>query len=103
MVTEWDTKLASAEIGFILARAHWGCGYGSEAAQALIAFGFNTMQLERICARCRVDNPQSARAIERAGLKFRRVQTQTIRIKGGIHDLRLYSLTRREISLQRLP
>ncbi|WP_229502030.1 GNAT family N-acetyltransferase [Massilia cellulosiltytica] len=36
------------EMGYALARAHWGGGYVSEALRALLAYGFTTLDLNRI-------------------------------------------------------
>ncbi len=40
----------------------------TEAARALIAFGFENMQLNRVEARCMIDNIGSARVMEKSGM-----------------------------------
>lgn len=57
-----------AELGYWIGRAFWNHGYASEAARALIRFGFSSLGLHRIHARCLKRNPASARVMEKAGM-----------------------------------
>jgi ribosomal-protein-alanine N-acetyltransferase len=56
------------EIGWRLARAHWGQGYATEAARAALAFGFESLQLAEIVAFLVPSNVRSARVAERIGM-----------------------------------
>ncbi len=56
------------EIGYLLARAHWGRGYATEAARAITAFGFDQLGLHRIWATCSPANPGSARVLQKCGM-----------------------------------
>ena len=58
------------EVGYLLARKHWGQGYATEAAKALIDFGFNELGLTRIIATIYHKNDPSMRVAERIGMKF---------------------------------
>ena len=58
-----------AEIGYELDHNYWGNGYATEAAHALLGFGFGDMHLHRICAYCIADNVASARVMGRIGMK----------------------------------
>jgi RimJ/RimL family protein N-acetyltransferase len=58
-----------AELGYGLARAHWGRGYAHEAAGLLVAFGFARLGLRRIEAYCAVENVRSARTLEALGFR----------------------------------
>lgn len=55
------------ELGYMLAREHWGKGYISEAIGALVPFGFNTLGFHRIEAITRPENAASIRALEKNG------------------------------------
>ena len=57
------------ELGYRYMPRYWGQGYGYEAAQAWLNYGFNTMQLPRICAYADADNAGSRRILEKAGLQ----------------------------------
>ncbi len=49
---------------------HWGQGLATEAAQALVAFGLEQMQLARIEAVCLPENAASARVLQKAGMQY---------------------------------
>lgn len=57
-----------AEIGYALARDAWGQGFASEAARALVDWALAQPGLYRVWAVCDVDNPASARVMEKAGM-----------------------------------
>jgi len=56
-----------AELGYVLGRTYWGQGLMPEAARALIELCFQE-GLYRVSAFCDVDNVQSARVMEKAGM-----------------------------------
>jgi [ribosomal protein S5]-alanine N-acetyltransferase len=57
-------------VGYVLTRAEWGKGYVTEALQAVIeAFWASSPGVYRIWAVCDVDNPASARVMEKAGMQ----------------------------------
>jgi len=57
-----------ADIGYEFAPEHWGRGYATEAARAIVAFGFIELHLHRISAWCIADNTSSAHVLEKIGL-----------------------------------
>jgi RimJ/RimL family protein N-acetyltransferase len=56
------------EVGWHLARAHWGHGYATEAARALINHGFHTLNLDTINAVVNPANAASIRVTQRLGM-----------------------------------
>jgi ribosomal-protein-alanine N-acetyltransferase len=58
----------AVEVAWRLARAHWGRGYATEAAQASIDYGFGELRLEEIVALTVPANPPSRRVMERLGM-----------------------------------
>ncbi|HYJ79103.1 MAG TPA: GNAT family N-acetyltransferase [Longimicrobiaceae bacterium] len=58
-----------ADIGYELDPEHWGRGYASELAAALLRFGFTELGLHRITAHCVADNVGSARVLEKVGMR----------------------------------
>lgn len=56
-------------VGYVLARDRWGMGYGTEAAAALLAFGFEGLGLDRIDATCPRGHAASARVLGKVGLR----------------------------------
>ncbi len=49
------------DMGFRLAREHWGRGLATEAAAEVLRFGFETLELERIIALVDAGNDRSIR------------------------------------------
>ncbi len=56
------------EIGWRLARAAWGHGYATEAARAVLAFGFDALDLPEILALTTVGNVRSQAVMRRLGM-----------------------------------
>jgi len=83
-----------AELGYGLARAHWGRGYAAEAAQLLVRFGFERLGLTRIQAACAVENERSVRTLERIGMRCEGRLAQYRWKAGAARDLYLYAITR---------
>ncbi len=57
-----------AAIWYSLNHAYWRQGYMSEAARALLRFGFEQLHLERIVASCDPANVASYRVMEKIGM-----------------------------------
>ena len=69
------------EIGWWLACDCWGQGFATEAAHAVLEFGFEQAGLEKIIAVTHRDNKASQRVAGRIGLAFERaVPLETIEI-----------------------
>lgn len=64
-----DPEQREANIGYELNPAVWGRGYATEAASAILRFGFAELGLHRIWAECVADNTGSARVLEKLGLR----------------------------------
>jgi RimJ/RimL family protein N-acetyltransferase len=59
----------SGELGYWIGESYWGNGYCSEAARALIAFGFERLEMMRIVAEHLRSNPASGRVMVKAGMR----------------------------------
>jgi [ribosomal protein S5]-alanine N-acetyltransferase len=68
----------------------------SEAVSAVIDFGFREMQLNKIQARCEVNNIASARVMEKVGMQLEGILRQQLFVKGRYWDLKTYSILREE-------
>jgi RimJ/RimL family protein N-acetyltransferase len=68
----WPANYVSAEplveVGWRLAREHWGRGYATEAAREALCFGFDDLGLEEIVSFTVPQNVRSLRVMERIGL-----------------------------------
>jgi ribosomal-protein-alanine N-acetyltransferase len=58
-----------AEVGYVLARDHWGKGYMTEALRAVIDWCFEQPGIYRVWAVCDTENYASARVMEKAGMQ----------------------------------
>ena len=56
------------EVGWRLAREHWGHGYATEAAREALRFGFEQVGLDEIVSFTVPANERSWRVMERIGL-----------------------------------
>ena len=78
-------------IGYFLARTHWGKGLATEAAAAILRFGFGPMALNRVEARCMLANTASERVMQKIGMRFEGVLRQDMYKAGAFHDVKLYA------------
>ena len=92
----WNQEYRSAEVGYSLSRAYWNQGLMTEALRAVIKFGFEEMNLNRIEAQHETTNPASGRVMEKVGMKKEGVLRQRLRNKGKFVDVALYSVLRGE-------
>lgn len=58
----------AVEVGWRLAREHWGRGYATEAGRAAVAYGFEEVGLEEIVSFTSELNEPSWRVMERLGM-----------------------------------
>ena len=59
----------NGDIGYTFIRSFWGYGYATEAANALLTFGFEKLGLHRMTATCDVRNAASFRVMEKIGMR----------------------------------
>lgn len=59
----------TVEVGWRLARDHWGNGYATEGAREALRFGFAEIGLEEIVSFTVAQNERSRRVMERIGLR----------------------------------
>ena len=85
-----------ADIGYELAPERWGRGYATEAALAIVDFGFRELELHRISSWCIADNAASARVLERVGLRLEGRLRENEYFKGRWWDTLLYGLLESE-------
>jgi len=82
---------ARGEIGYVVGRAHAGQGYATEAAAAVLRYGFAEIGLHRIEAQCVVDNAASARVLEKIGMRCEGVLASRVRIRGRSRDVKMFA------------
>ena len=72
--TTTNASLNTTALGlyYAVSPQHQGCGYATEAAKALIDYGFTHLNLKRIMAMTRYTNAASIRVMEKAGMQIER-------------------------------
>lgn len=85
-----------AEMGYWLGRPYWGQGYASEAARAVLDFGFETLGLHRICAQHFGTNPASGRVMQKIGMTYEGRLREHVIKWGKFEDSVLYGILKRE-------
>jgi ribosomal-protein-alanine N-acetyltransferase len=79
----------TAELGAVVAEAHWGRGLGTAAARLVLAFGFEVMGLREVRADCLVRNSASTRALAKLGFsKIGDIRDYSGGEPGELHALR---------------
>ncbi len=59
----------TVEVGYRLMKEHWGKGYATEVAAALLKYGFEELGLPRIIAVAQPANKASLRVMEKIGMQ----------------------------------
>ena len=83
------------EIGYVIAPAAAGQGFGSEATRALVDAIFNLTEAWAITANSRTINPASRRLLEGCGFQFQGAGLHDLPARGGRHPCDFFVLERR--------
>lgn len=86
--------LDRAELAYWIGVPYQGNGYASEAAAAIIQFGFDALKFHKIRVFHAADNPTSGRIIEKLGFRFVGQEVDAFQKDGVWHDLRHFEQTR---------
>jgi len=74
-----DPSRDDPELGYWLGVAHWGLGFATEAARAVIDYAFGDLEYETLQSGARVSNPASRRVLEKCGFQWTGVRLTRIR------------------------
>jgi ribosomal-protein-alanine N-acetyltransferase len=86
-----------AELGYWVGRAHWGRGYATEAAGALVRWGFATLGLHRVTAAHLTRNPASGRVLAKMGMRHEGRLRKHFPKWGVLEDLDVYGVLEGEL------
>jgi RimJ/RimL family protein N-acetyltransferase len=93
-----DHEHGQAELGFWMGLEYWGQGYTSEAAAAVIRYGFAQLGLNRICAHHMARNPAAGKVLQKLGMKREGLMRQRVRKWGVYEDVIIYAVLRDDLS-----
>ena len=81
-----------ADIGYELNPQYWNRGYATEAAHAIVDFGFKHFSVHRIWADCIADNVASAHVLEKLGMRLEGRLRDKAYFKGRWWDGLIYAI-----------
>jgi [ribosomal protein S5]-alanine N-acetyltransferase len=84
------------EIGYVIGREYWSKGLVTEAMKAVIHYGFDELQLNRIEAHCEHENTGSWRVMEKCGMKYEGTLREKIFLKNRLRSMKMYSILKSE-------
>jgi RimJ/RimL family protein N-acetyltransferase len=82
------------ELGYWLGVEHWGQGFGTEAARAVIDFTFEEFEVEQLFSGARVTNPSSRNILEKCGFQWIGVELHRFEALGSSTPVDRFKLSR---------
>jgi RimJ/RimL family protein N-acetyltransferase len=82
------------ELGYWLGVAHWGQGFGTEAARAVIDFTFEEFDIAQLISGARVTNPASRNILEKCGFQWSGVELHRFEALGCSTPVDRFRLSR---------
>ncbi|WP_292370903.1 GNAT family N-acetyltransferase [Methanoregula sp. UBA64] len=86
----------TAEAGCILRPEYWKAGYATEILRSLLAFGFGTLSLHRVFAKCDQENHASAHVLEKCGLAYEGTLREHVWLRDHWRSTRYYGMLDQE-------
>jgi ribosomal-protein-alanine N-acetyltransferase len=87
-----DPRNNRAELGYWIGKPYWNRGYCTEAAEAVIKYGFEVLELNRIHSTHMKRNPASGRVMQKIGMIHEGCLCQHVLKWDSFEDLELYGL-----------
>ncbi len=88
---------ARGELGYLIGKRYWGCGYCTEGARAVVRYAFVELKLNRIFAEHFTRNPASGRVMQKTGMRHEGILRQHLRkLDGRFEDAVTYGILRAE-------
>jgi ribosomal-protein-alanine N-acetyltransferase len=86
----------NAELGYWIGKPYWNHGYCTEAAHAVVGYGFEVLGLHRIHASYLTRNPASGRVMQKLGMTSEGCLRQHVNKWEVFENLALYGILRSE-------
>ncbi len=84
------------EIGYVLHRDWWGCGFATEIVGALLDFAFGELAAHRIYARVAPENDASSRVLAKHGFRREGHLRKECLVRGEWQDSLLYAILEKD-------
>jgi RimJ/RimL family protein N-acetyltransferase len=95
------SPVREAVLGYDLDPSHWHLGYATEAARAILGFGFETLDLHRVWSYHVAENERSAAVLRRLGFQQEGRLRENDWQRGDWHDTVVYGLLAAEWAASR--
>jgi RimJ/RimL family protein N-acetyltransferase len=82
------------ELGYWLGVEHWGQGFATEAARAVIDYTFEEFEVEQMISGARVANPASRNILEKCGFQWSGVELHRFEALGSSTPVDCFRLSR---------
>lgn len=89
----WENENAP-ELGYCFAVDHWGKGYATEAARAVIDYAFEEFAIDELLSGARVLNPASRHVLEKCGFQWSGVELHRFLALGSSTPVDRFKLER---------
>jgi [ribosomal protein S5]-alanine N-acetyltransferase len=91
-----DTNGPQYSFGYVLRQDRWGQGLASEAAAALVKFGFGELRAHRLWAHVFVGNRSSERLLQKLGFRYEGCTLKSFFVRNTWFDLQTFAMLRSE-------
>lgn len=88
----YSKEKQTAELFFFYLPSYWGKLFAYEVAQAMIAYAFETLKVQKITATADPENERSIRLLTRLGFKFVELKKAHVTTFKGKRDRNIYCL-----------
>ena len=92
-----DNEHNRAELGYWIGVPFWGNGYATEAAQAVVRYGFESLHFNRIFAAHLAGNDASGNVLRKVGMRYEGRMRQAVMKCGKFIDLERYAVLREDL------
>ena len=82
------------ELGYWFGVAHWGQGFATEAARAVIDYTFEEFDVDQMISGARVVNPKSRNVLEKCGFQWSGVELHRFKALGSSTPVDRFRLSR---------
>ncbi len=92
-----DDDIKSAEVGYWIAKKHWGRGAMTEILTELLRFAFEEVNFNKITAEYMTPNVGSGKVLQKCGFTYEGTLRQNIKANDTkIYDVAVYSILKSE-------
>ncbi len=91
-----DKRFNRGELGYWIGKEYWNQGYCTEAARAVLEYGFRQLDLHKITSSHFVRNPSSGKVMRKIGMKKEGVCKEHVIKWEKYEDLVIYAILRKE-------